>query len=238
MLGTDIVQAVRAEVVEPNPAFFTSPTLLLWINNAQKAYVKRTRCLQNFATTSTVQGQADYPMPADWLAAEKVFYNFPVGGVDSWTPLRPTTIEKMAQESPNFLSSDPTQQGRPTKYYIVNQTLYLYPRPATTGVNDIYMFYESKPTALNALGDALSIDDSLSDGIEAYVLWKMWKMDGEDSLAEEQRQRFEQEIGNGLKWKKQRQLDGKWKIDIESFQPYSYGSANSSMSAQINPLNL
>jgi hypothetical protein len=234
MTGNDIVAALRAEVLEPSPAFFTSAVLLLWINNAQKAYVRQTRCLQNFATTSTVQGQADYPMPSDWLSSEKVFYNSPTNGIDNWAPLSPTSVAKMAQESRNFLSTDPNAQSNPGKYYVVNNTLYIYPRPKTSGTNDIYMFYESKPITLNALSDALSIDDSLSDGIEAYVLWKMWKMDGEDALAEEQHQRYMAEIGQGLKWKKQRTLDSRWKIDIETSVPFGVGS----QSLGMNPLNL
>lgn len=239
MTGQDIVNAVRAEVVEPSPAFFTTPTLLMWINNAQRNYVRRTRCLQNFATTSTVQGQADYPMPADWLASEKIFWNYPVNGIDAWVPLKPTSVEKMAQENPNFLSSDPTMQGRPQLYYIVNQTLYIYPRPLTSGTNDIFMFYESKPLPLATLSDSISIDDSLADGIEAYVLWKMYKQDKEPQDADEQKQRFKDEIGQGLKWKKQRVLDGKWKIDIESFMPFNYSSVNgSAFNNQVNPLNI
>lgn len=240
MTGQDIVNACRAEVIEPNPAFFTQTTLLLWINNAQKNYVRRTRCLQNFATTSTVQGQADYPMPVDWLASEKVFWNdISLTGISNWRPLTPTSVEKMAQESPNFLSTDSSMQGKPQKYYIVNQTLFIYPKPQVSGSNDIFMFYESKPITLLALTDSLSLDDSLSDGIEAYVLWKLWKMDQEKDLSDEQLQRFKDEIGQGLKWKKQRVLDGKWKIDIESFMPFNYSSVNgSAFNNQINPLNI
>lgn len=239
MTGQDIVNAVRAEVIEPNPAFFTQPTLLLWINNAQRNYVRRTRCLQNFATTSTVVGQADYPMPADWLASEKIFWNDQTNGIDNWQPLKPTSVEKMAQESPNFLSNDNSMLGKPQKYYIVNQTLFVFPKPINSGSNDIFMFYESKPITLLALTDSLSIDDSLADGIEAYVLWKLWKMDQEKDLSDEQLQRFKEEIGMGLKWKKQRVLDGKWKIDIESFMPFNYSSVNgSAFNNQINPLNI
>lgn len=237
MTGTDIVTAVRAEVVEPNPAFFTSATLLVWINNAQRDYVRKVRCLQNFATTSTVQGQSDYPMPSDWLGAERVFYNRPINGTDNWRPLTPTTLTKIGQESPNFLSSATAAQGAPTHYYIVNKTLFLYPRPDTTGTSDIYMFYEAKPIALTALTDPLSIDDSLSDGIEAYVLWKMWKMDGEDQLAQEQLDRYKMEIGFGLKWKKKQILEGKYKMDIESNIPVSY-SAGGLLANQVNPLEL
>lgn len=238
MTGTEIVANIRAEVVEPNPAFFTNTALLNWMNAAQRNYVRRTRCLQNFATTSSVQGQADYPMPADWLGSEKIFYNNIQGGVDNWIPLEPTSLEKLSQEHPNFLSSSSTLQGPPKQYYIVNKTLYVFPRPATSGQNDIYMFYESKPVAMTALTDNISIDDSLADGIEAYMLMKLYKMDGEDAASAAEKDRFDKEVGQGLKWKKKQLLDGKWKIDIQSFRPFNYGASTAATQNQLNPLNL
>jgi hypothetical protein len=238
MTGTELVTLVRTLVIEPNPAFFTSTALLNLLNAAQRAYVRKTRVCQNFATTSTVQGQADYPMPADWLGAEKIFYNNIQNGQSNWLPLNPTSLEKLSQENPNFLSTDTSQQAIPRKYYVINQTLFIYPRPLTSGTNNIFMFYESKPVVMTALTDDLSIDDSLAEGLEAYLLWKMYKMDGEDALAKEQEDRFKEEIGEGRKWKKKRMLDGKWKIDIESFEPFSYASVNTSGINGLNPLNL
>lgn len=238
MTGTELVSLLRDQVIEPNPAFFTDPMLLRVMNAAQRAYVRETRCCQNFATTSSVQGQADYPMPADWLGAEKVFYNNVQNGQSNWIPLDPTSVEKLSQENPNFLSTDSTQQGIPKKYYIINQTLFVYPRPLTSGASDIFMFYESKPVTMTALTDQLSIDDSLVDGLEAYMLWRMYKMDQENEDATEQRQRFIDELGKGRKWKKKRILDGKWKIDIQSFMPFSYASVSTSGINGLNPLNL
>lgn len=237
MTGTEIVANIRAEVVEPSPAFFTNPVLLNWMNAAQRNFVRRTRCLQNFATTSSVQGQADYPMPTDWLGSEKIFYNNLAGGMDSWQPLTPTSLEKLAQEHPNFLSTNTTMQGPPQEYYVVNKTLFVYPRPATDGQNDIFMFYESKPVTMVALTDDISIDDSLADGIEAYMLMKLYKMDGEKEDSAAEKDRFDKEVGQGLKWKKKQMLDGKWKIDIQSFVPFGYGTTSAS-NQQINPLNL
>lgn len=238
MTGTELVANLRAQVIEPNPAFFTSTALLNLLNAGQKNYVRRTRVLQNFATTSSVQGQADYPMPADWLGSEKVFYNNVQNGVASWIPLIPTSLEKMSQESPNFLSGDSTMQGIPQKYYIVNQTLFVYPRPMSSGSNDIFMFYESKPVVLENLDEELSIDDSLTEGLEAYMLWRMYKMDQETELAKEEEARYKDEIGEGRKWKKKRVLDGKWKIDIQSFLPFSYSSASPAGLNGLNPLNM
>lgn len=239
MSGQDVVDDVRAEILEPSPTFFSDDRMLSLINLAQNEYVRRTRVLQSFAYTSTVQGQANYPMPGDWLGSEKVFWNFSANGVSNWRALTATNIEKLGQESPNFLSADSTTQGFPQKYYVIGKTLYLFPRPMANGSNDLFLFYESKPVQLLTLADDLSIDDSLYPGIRAYVLWKLWKQDNEDAKAAEEKQNFKDEVGNGFKWKNKRILDGRWKIDIASFIPFSYsgGYNTGSISGQVNPLN-
>lgn len=238
MTGNEIVTDLRSRIVEPSPTFFSQTRMLSLINLAQNEYVRLTRVLQSFAYTSSIQGQADYPMPLDWLGAEKVFYNdvgSTPGGTPNWRPLNPTNLEKLGQETPNFLSTDPTTQGAPRNYYVVGKTLYLYPRPLTNGTNDIFMFYESKAPQLLSLSDSISIDDSLYPGVRAYVLMELYGQDGEDAKEAKWDTKFATEIGRGFKWRNKRILDGKWKLDIESFIPYSY---NSGLVAQtINPLN-
>lgn len=236
MTGQDVVDDVRGEIIEPSPTFFSNSRMLKLVNLAQNEYVRRTRCLQSFAYTSTVQGQSDYPMPGDWLGSEKVFYNDMSNGTPNWRPLEATNIEKMGQESPNFLSTDSTVQGRPRKYYVIGKTLYVFPRPMTNGNNDLFLFYESKAVQLTTLASNLSIDDSLYPGVRAYVLAKAWAQDNEDTKADKQMDMFEKEIGRGFKWKNKRILDGRWKIDIQSFVPFSYGG-NNFYAGQINPLN-
>lgn len=250
MTGNDILLLLRDEVIEPDPAFFQDAAMLRLINRAQADYVRRTRCLSSYAFMSSKMGLKEYTMPSNWLASEKLFWNNPQAGPNSqpaWGPLKPTSLEKMAQENPNWLSNDPSMFGRIQTYFIQNHTLFLFPANTADGNNDIFMFFEAKPIPLKTLNDQISIDDSLVEGISAYCLWKMWKMDQEDSLAEENRIRYEGqtpggsggEIGLGLKWKKQRVLDGKWKIDIESYMPFNYSSVNgSAFNNQINPLNI
>jgi len=236
--GNDIVNDLRSEIVEPSPTFFSNARMLYLINLAQTEFVRRARVLQSYAFTSTVQGQSVYPMPTDWLGSEKVFYNAVNGGIDNWRPLNPTSIEKMAQESPNFLSNALPNQGVPAKYWILGRNLNIFLKPMTTGVNDLFLFYESSPAKLLSLSDPLSIDDSLYPGVRAFCLWKLWKQDNEDTKAAEEKQNFLDEIGNGRKWKNKRMLDGKWGLDISSFVPYSYNSYNSgAVNGQVNPLN-
>lgn len=236
--GNQIVDDLRAEITEPSPAFFSQSRMLTLINLAQNEFVRRCRVLQSYAYTSSVQGQAAYPMPPDWLGSEKVFFNKPNNGINAWRPLNPTNIEKMGQESPNFLSSNVDTQGVPAKCYVIGKTLYVYPTPMANGTNDIFLFYESKPIQLLTLNDSLSIDDSLYPGVRAYVLWKLWKQDNEDTKAAEEKANYEIEVGRGFKWKNKRILDGRWAIDMPSFVPYSYNSYNSgAVNGQVNPLN-
>lgn len=240
MTGQDIVDAVRAEVIEPNPAFFTNTNLLAIINKAQKTYVRRVRCLQGFATLDIVQGQTAYTLPSDFLGSEKIFVNTPVSGVPSWLPLRPKSIEKMAQEHPNFLSTDPTLQGIALFYYLREPaTINLFPPPQADVTGGLSIFYERVPAVLTSLSTTLDLDDSLQDCIEAYVLWKMWKQDQDKQEASDQYNRYIKGIGEGLMWKKKRVLDGKWQIDIESFLDQNYSSINTgAFNNQLNPLNL
>lgn len=237
--GNDLVNDVRAEVLEPSPTFFSSSRMLALVNLAQKEYVRKTRCLQNFAWTSTVQGIGIYPMPSDWLGSECIFYQDQTNTTSpSWIRLRPTTLEKMAQESPNFLSNQTQMLGKPMKYFVQGSNLYIYPKPATSGTNDIFMYYQSREIPLQTLNDQLSIDDSLTPGLRAYILWKMWKQDQEDALAEEQKELFKEEIGWGIKWRNQRILDLKRKIDIESYQPFTNAATMRSINGSLNPLDL
>jgi hypothetical protein len=235
--GTDIVNDCRAEITEPSPTFFSQDRMLYLIDLAQKEYVRKTRVLQSFAFTSSIQGQADYPMPTDWLGSEKVFYNMTTdGSTPNWQPLDATNLEKLGQENPNFLSTASNMQGTPKYYYVIGSTLYIYPRPALAVQNGIYMFYESKAPTMASLADTLSIDDSLYPGVRAYVLSKLWKQDNEKENAKEEMDNFKEELGFGRKWRNKRILDGKWKLDIQSHIGYTYGAAQ--FMSGINPLNM
>ena len=237
--GQDLVNDARGEVIEPNPAFFSNPRMLALVNLAQKEYVRKTRCLQNFAFTNTVQGIGVYPMPSDWLGSEVIFWQDQTNPTSPiWRRLRPTSMEKIAQESPNFMSSDPTTFSKPLKYWIVGTNLYIYPKPMSTGNADIFMYYQSREIVLTDLSQPLSVDDSLSPGLRAYILWKMWAQDQEPDLAKEQKDIFKEEIGWGIKWRNQRILDLKRKIDIESYQPFSNTDTTRSIAGSVNPLDV
>jgi len=229
--GQDISTDCRAEFIEPFPTFVTIQRMLDLINLAQEEYVRRTKCLTGIKYSNTVAGQAVYPLPPDWLSSEKVFYNnFTTnstgGTTDGWYPLQSITLEKLSQEHPNFLNGIPSGATQvPTHSYVVGQNLYLWPVPTVSANRNLYMFYSAKPIDLIALSDSLSVDDSLSPGIRAYVLWKIFAQDNEDQKGAAQQQLFEQEVTRGLAWKKRKLIDALPNLDIASPYARSYGNA-------------
>ena len=237
--GNDLMTDIRGEIIEAFPTFIQNPYALNLINLAQREYVLETRVVQSIAFTSAVLAQADYPLPGDWLALDKVLYNNIDGnGNDCWIPLKATSIEKMAQENPNFLSNQISMYGTPKQYYVFNQTLYLYPKPKVSGSNDLFMFYQAKPINLTDLSSQFSIDDTLVPGVRAYVLWKIWTRAQEPSLAAEQYQLYQQELRKGRMWKNMRELDLKQAVDIDAFTPFGYGGSTNVAPGISNPLGL
>ena len=220
MLASTIITNVRRELVETVGSFWSDSELLTLINKGEADFVRRTRILEDRASTGTTAGDNRIPLPANWLSARAVFYdNLHSDGVHDWKPLRATNLEKMKQERPNFLATDTNLRSVPSKYWIWGRELNLDAVPDTTSSGNVVLFYKAKPTALTASTQNLNIDDSLADGIEAYVRWKAWKKEKEPDLAEEAREEYLDFVREGRSYVKRQSGDQHYRIDLESAVP-------------------
>lgn len=230
MKAQEIIDRVRQELVETVGAFWSDSELLNLINKGERDFARRTRILQDKAQTGTTQGDPVIPLPSNWLSARAVFYNNKnTDGTDNWIPLRGTNLEKMKQERPNFLSSSSNLQSKPNKYWIWDGELHLDPVPDTTADANIVMFFAAKPIPLIQASQDLNVDDSLSDGIEAYVRWKAWKKEKEPDLAQEAKEEYYEFVAQGRSYVKRKTGDEVHRIDIVS--PIPLGAFN----AVFNP---
>lgn len=223
MLASTIITDVRRELLETTGAFWSDAELLRHLNRAQNDYVNRTRILEDTAFLSTTAGRADYQLPENWISAKLVLFNAKDNDTDndSWQRLYPTSLEKMGQETPNFLSDATESRGTPSKYFIWNKRMYLDPKPDTKIASDLYLFYKAKPVEITALTQSIEIDDSLAEGLNAYILWKAWSKSKETALADEQKEIYANYIGEGRRWAKRRSGDQRNKVDIESATPFN-----------------
>lgn len=220
MQAQEIITRVRKELVETIGVFWSDAELLELINRGEKAYLNDIRWLEDKANLDTIVGIPNYQLPSNWVSAKAVFVNdLNSDGSDNWKRIYPTNLEKMAQESPNFLSEETEKRDTPRKYYIWGRELYLYPIPKVQ--QKVVLFFKSKSVPLTNATQSLNTDDSLADGIEAYVLWKAWKKEKEIDLAQEAREEYDAWISKGRRWVKKQSGDQRNRIDIESQFPFS-----------------
>jgi trehalose-6-phosphate synthase len=94
--------------------------------------------------------------------------------------------------------------------------IYLFPIPNLTQSDNIIMFYKAKPIPLADLTKSLNVDDSFTEGIIAYVLWKAYAKEKEVELAAAQEQTYDKYIKQGLRWQKLQSGDQRYRLDIPS----------------------
>lgn len=219
MLANEIASAVRSALVEPVAGFFTDNELLSWLKRAENDYANRTRVLDDKAFTSTIAGVNEYPLPANCLSVRGVLINTGSSAPD-WRRMVPSNLEKSMQEVPNFPSLDSDQRGDPRRYLVWGRTLFIFPTPKESGSSNIMMFYKSKPIPQLTLNDPINVDDTLAEGIIAYILWKAHEKENEGDKAEVQRQIYELYVKQGLRWAKKQSGDQRYKLDIASSTPF------------------
>jgi hypothetical protein len=226
MQAQEIINDVRRELVETIGAFWSDAELLALLNRGEKDYVNKTRMLEGKETMQTQIGILNYPLPSNWLSAKGVTYDdIDVNtGIHSLKRLRPTNLEKMLQERPQFRdNSDVNTYGMPDQYFVWGRELWLNRAPDK--VTTVELWFKSKPIPLTVATQEINIDDSLSDALHHFMLWKAWSKEKEFDLAQAAENEYLKYVGEGRRFVKKQSGDQTYSLDIESGMPIT-GSAN------------
>lgn len=233
MQAQTLITDVRRELVEISASYWTDAELLRHINRAELDYTNKTRILEDTASLSLTQGRLDYPLPENWLSARAVFFKVtdPITGTFRWKRIYPTNLEKMGQQRPDFSSTGSTAQGTPNRYWIWGRSLWLDRAPDADNSTTLLLFFKSKPIPLTFVTDSLNLDDSLSEAITAYILWKAWAKEQEFDRADAQQLTYDRYVAEGRRWVKKQSGDQRNRIDIDTPIPFDGASSES------NPLS-
>lgn len=219
MLVSTILSDARKELLETSAQFWSDTELIRYLNRGVADFVVKTRINEAEAELSLVQGQSDYPLPANWSSARAIFHKqVRDDGSYQWVRIYPFNLEKAAQQSPNFLNTTTDNQGRPTRYFIWNRRLFLNKAPDAEFATTLHLFFKSKPLPVVNSTDTVDLEDDLQEAILAYVLWKAWKKEQESDLADEQKDIYFSYVAEGRKWVKRQSGDQRYRLDIDSPQ--------------------
>lgn len=218
MLVSQVILDARRELLETTGIFWSDAELLRLYNKGEMDFVNKTRILDDTAQLTLIAGQSDYPLPQNWLSAKAIFIKIVnEDGSIRWRRLWPSNLEKISQEDPNFLDTDTANsQGLPTKYWIWGRSFRTNRAPSAQYATIIYMFFKAKPIPATLTSQSINIDDSLGDALTAYVLWKAWKKEKEQDLADGAYAEYVGWVAEGRKWVKKQSGDQRFKFDIES----------------------
>jgi len=233
MQAQTLITDVRRELVEISASYWTDAELLRHINRAELDFTNKTRILEDTAQLSLVQGRLDYPLPQNWLSAKAVFFKIvdPISGEFRWKRLYPTNLEKNSQQRPNFLHTGTDNQGVPNRYWVWGRSLWLDRSPDADNATTLLLFFKSKPIPLTLVTESINLDDSLSEAITAYILWKAWAKEQEFDRADAQQLTYDRYVAEGRRWVKKQSGDQRYRIDIDTPLPFDGGSSES------NPLS-
>jgi hypothetical protein len=219
MLVSTIISDARKELLETSAQYWSDIELIRYINRGIADYINKTRILEDDAALSLIQGQLDYPLPSNWSSARAIFIKIINNdGTFMWKRIYPISLEKAAQQQPNFLNNTTDNQGRPTRYWIWNRRLWLNKAPDAQFATELHLFFKCKPIPVILSTDRIDLEDDLYEAILSYVLWKAWMKEQEFERADDQRTTYDRYVAEGRKWVKKQSGDQRYRLDIDSPQ--------------------
>ena len=208
--------------------------LLRLLNRGVQHYTNATRLSESHAFLTTTPGIRRYVLPSTSLSVKLVmFKQVNDNGDTSWKILDLSTIERIANEFPNFLDTSIENRGTPSQVAIYDRTLELDRAPLTLNDSDLFIFFKSKPVNVPTVNSHIPIDDIATEGLIQFVLWKAWMKEKELALAKEAKNEYELEVRKGRRWVKKQMAMLRHRLDIVTSSRFTRGQVVS-----YNPLDL
>lgn len=186
-----LVSAVNTELrVNTGNKIWSTSTILGYINQAIRRVEVDLRFESNAnapasSTTSTVQGTAEYDLPADFAEMDMVQLN---NGSNIYT-LYPIEYQETLLLNPN------NTQSQPSNYYIRGSKIGMYQIPDSSSYT-ILLFYRKLVSSLTTGGSDLELNDVYVPSIVKYAAYLAWSsMRGNEQAAEQKRQQYLEEVG-------------------------------------------
>jgi len=132
---------VRVRLAEPTEGFFYDSEIDTWINQAQLDIAKETDLLQGIFTGNTTAFDETYTLPDDCFSVLKA-YSLLNGG-----------YKELENYSEDEYFSKEALVSTPTHYLVWQDSLYLYPTPATAVTNGYRIRYCAMPPELANAAD-------------------------------------------------------------------------------------
>lgn len=162
MLLSDIKRRVKNILGDDAGVYIEDVDIIDYANDGQMDIVRNTEILRTTGLISTVAGQAEYALPADFILAKRATYLL--------SKMSKTTVEEI--DSMDLDKDTAGDTGTPQWYYISGNKIGLYPTPVGVVANAIRVTYVKTPTALVNDADIPEIPVHMHEDIVRYVIMR------------------------------------------------------------------
>jgi len=170
-LVSTIISTARVRLNETSTAFFTDANLVTFCNEAQKYFVRETKCLEGISTSTSVSGTQNYALPSDFYKLRRILYDG-------------KSVKEVSFLDIDEADIDETDiSGDPKSFYLWNDSIYFIPIPNTTS-DSIKIYYYKTPIAITLSSQTLETNSLYDDVIITYMVYLALIKDGEEEKAD------------------------------------------------------
>lgn len=160
MLVSTAITLISNWLDDTNQGYFTTPTIITWLNLAQRHVQNELLQAGNNwylkpVETTMVVGQADYLLPTDFLQEHRIEVVLSNYG---------TTEEVVQAITPITLNQQDMvsrRLGNPTNYYFKKDRMTVSPTPQTANV--LRLYYSPKTIEVTSTSDSLDIPEQFAE---------------------------------------------------------------------------
>jgi len=216
MIALEMITDVRQELLEITANFWGTDELLRLMNRGLAHYSGQVHLRETSAFLSTTDGEAEYTLPSNALSVVLVMYKIVANGKDTWRAVDASTLQEISRVSSQFLNNSTERLGTPALYAVWDRKIRLEPIPKDSTSSNLFIFFKARIPKVNNTGESIPLDESLTEAIHEYMLWKAWKKEKELDLAKDAQAEYEKGIREGRRFIKKQAESTRNRLDIHS----------------------
>jgi hypothetical protein len=162
MTPSEIIEVARNNLNAVTDTLWSDAELLKHLDNCQRELARKTRCIENVATDTSVASQSDYTWPTRAIDILRITFD--------GTKLQRISFDEYDQLGANL-------SGTPAYYMLFNDTVTLVPTPDSGAASKTIKFYVYSEPSTTTLASTLEVPTIYHDVLCHGVTYHMCPKD-------------------------------------------------------------
>lgn len=186
----DVVTRVKRTFGDEAGVQVTDADIIRWVNDAQEKIVLENEGLMEAkASADTIQGQAEYDMPADVSVLRSLKYR--------GYRLKSMSMAEFDEYIDGWEASEnvsPYGPGIPEVFTVWEGKIILFPKPNENLTGGLTVYYIKHPQSVGNLADALTVPLQYHNAVVKYCLKEAYELDEDYQKAQTVKADFDNDV--------------------------------------------